>query len=421
MQAQTLRDAFLLLDPRWVLTGADLTKFYVSRQDDPLSELAEELTLPRRGLPPKILFTGHKGSGKSTELMRLAGRLDEQFFVVPFTVEESLDLFNMTYVEVLLVMGINLFQEAQTRGIQIKANLLQDLYDSLYTLFGETIERSGASAEVGGRLEGLFAWLKGNLLVGATTTVTKKIEVQPLASELLRRLNLIIADVQSKSGKDVLIIIDGLDKLSKEIADDVFKYSSLLTQPACRVVYTVPYALHLSPGFALIKRTFDRDLILPNIKTHTREDKPDPEGLDTLRQVVLKRVAPSLFAPTAIERLVESSGGAVRDLVQLAQDSCKKAQVEDKSVVDEEVVSRVINAFADTYRVSLKREHYRHLRHIRRTKTLMDVNSQVTLDLLQSLSVLGYSSQGRSWFDVHPIVWPLLEEEQAVPLPDEER
>jgi hypothetical protein len=63
----------------------------------------------------KVLFSGHRGSGKSTELMRLAEDLQNEFFVVPFSAR-SLNLADLSYVDIMLACAAALFREATDRA-----------------------------------------------------------------------------------------------------------------------------------------------------------------------------------------------------------------------------------------------------------------------------------------------------------------
>ncbi|MDM8537859.1 hypothetical protein QUF70_13965, partial [Desulfobacterales bacterium HSG17] len=57
----------------------------------------------------KLLFSGHKGSGKSTELIRLQKNIENDFVVVNFSVAEELDIININYIELFIVTMEKLF------------------------------------------------------------------------------------------------------------------------------------------------------------------------------------------------------------------------------------------------------------------------------------------------------------------------
>jgi hypothetical protein len=84
MVGTTVREALNLFDPRRPLEGAELDTLYVARPYAPLEALKVFLQVTDE--PVKVLFSGHRGSGKSTELRRLARDLEKEFYLVSFSV-----------------------------------------------------------------------------------------------------------------------------------------------------------------------------------------------------------------------------------------------------------------------------------------------------------------------------------------------
>ncbi|MFN3929527.1 MAG: hypothetical protein ACK4OK_07835 [Thermoflexus sp.] len=110
IRARTLKEALNLFDPRVPLSGRALAAYYVERSDVPTQEL--KAYLEAMDEPVKILFSGHRGSGKSTELNRLAGLLKGRFFIVHFSVLEILNLTDLTYVDLILAIALRLLFRA---------------------------------------------------------------------------------------------------------------------------------------------------------------------------------------------------------------------------------------------------------------------------------------------------------------------
>jgi hypothetical protein len=108
----------------------EVIHFFVDRhEDDPTRSLLQRLKLNFQNSigqqhPYKALFTGHRGSGKSTELMRLGQELAGDFFVVWFDAETSLTE-TANHFEVLLGMASRfmplprLLTFGQTNGSQM--------------------------------------------------------------------------------------------------------------------------------------------------------------------------------------------------------------------------------------------------------------------------------------------------------------
>ena len=84
MKATDLRQALNFLDPERPLYAEDqLRDWFVARPASPIDDLA--ILLQETDDPQKVLFTGHRGSGKTTELAKLSQRLRDRFFIVHYS------------------------------------------------------------------------------------------------------------------------------------------------------------------------------------------------------------------------------------------------------------------------------------------------------------------------------------------------
>ncbi|MGB9724275.1 MAG: hypothetical protein ACPL7G_10320 [Chloroflexia bacterium] len=92
MQATNLDDAYLAFDPLKPLSGEQLQMYYVGREPNPIDRI-RAILLGSPDTPDKILFTGHRGCGKSTELNRLLSepQVRQSFLIVPFSLADMLD------------------------------------------------------------------------------------------------------------------------------------------------------------------------------------------------------------------------------------------------------------------------------------------------------------------------------------------
>ncbi|MBI5054274.1 MAG: hypothetical protein HZB52_13560, partial [Chloroflexi bacterium] len=86
-KAKNLTDVVRVFNPVQPLSGTELTEYYVDRQSEALAQMETRLRVARKDEPIKLLFTGQRGCGKSTELAKLAHNLRRHFFIVPFSVQ----------------------------------------------------------------------------------------------------------------------------------------------------------------------------------------------------------------------------------------------------------------------------------------------------------------------------------------------
>src|SRR5439155_11096305 len=104
-----------------------LKDWYVERPDNPNETIKVLLLNDPTAL--KILFSGHIGSGKSSALNCLAIDADikKKFFIVKFSVQRDLNIFDLTYSDLLLAIGKRLFDAADEAGLPLEDKLLNDL------------------------------------------------------------------------------------------------------------------------------------------------------------------------------------------------------------------------------------------------------------------------------------------------------
>jgi len=152
MPTASLEEALNLFDPQRPLEMSELNAYYVARPHAPLEPMKAYLRVNRQ--PIKVLFSGHRGSGKSTELTRLAKDLENEFFIVRFSAR-VLNLADLNYVDIILTCAAALFREAtdKARKVRIPAALWKDVLDwltqEITTETTITVPRSGsASAKI---------------------------------------------------------------------------------------------------------------------------------------------------------------------------------------------------------------------------------------------------------------------------------
>lgn len=407
--AETLADAFNAFDPRTPLSGPAFDAFYVSRPvgtEKLLSDLQAD-----RSQVSKWLFTGHRGSGKSTELIRLANELEAQNFTVYYTVEEVLDMADLDYKDVLLSLGSALYEAAKKQKVNLPKKLLEDLVGWYSTTLKEIEGAVSADAALEEKADFWFLKLVARQRSEVATRKTIRTELESRLSDLIEKINRIAEAIAKKTGRPVLAIVDRLDKVMDlgRARRMYYEGGASLLAPACRAIYTVPLALFHTPEFGQVRVTFDDYFSLPNVKVNARDGKLDESGRNMLRELVHRRLVPGLIALDAVERLAELSGGVLRELVALAKDACSFARVRKGDRVEAEDVDRAASRLRNVFAGMLTDDHYRELWRIHADPLHRYTNSPTAQELVHNLSLLEYAD-GDAWWDVHPVVRPLLEE-----------
>ncbi len=409
--------------PDKALMGRDLDDLYVRRtKKSPADRLVQRIEVMDE--PIKFLLSGHRGSGKTTELRRVEKLCRVDYTVVWVDAETNLDNFNVRYAEVVLLIGKRIVDRLGEIGWPLPEKLSQDLTRSLARVTLQDKEDAGGSLQLPDVLQKLGLLLK----VGFQRDRTSTIDIRPAVSSTVNAVNAIIQAAEENRPK-LLVIVDGLDKLDYAIALDAFR-NSLLTELDCHIVYTIPIALRYSSEFSQASEMFPHRLDVMNppvfkCDEHNRPTlDPDKEGRYILTRVVQKRLEQfgdlykGLFEADALNLLCEKSGGVLRDLIKLAVNAFDAAQEEQKKIIDFAIAQMAIR---EEQNIKIRDYYFPELEHVHNTGQFTDTmfdspEGKILIGdkLLESKLVLGYESpQGSPWFDIHPIRLEALERWQS--------
>lgn len=359
-----------------------------------------------------VLFFGHIGSGKTTELRRYAAKLNDskRFYVVEVDVLAKLDRNNLQFTEALMAMAETLLERLGADGYALGEEALKPVRDWFATAIQTRATNRELSAELktgvqaGGGIPGLvklFAGFTAAFKTGSSQKSEWRQEIRngftTLAvafSNLIRTAERELA--QAGRAERVLFLVDGTDKMRGEDTQQFFvQDAEQLLAIQTLAIYTAP--LHLKYDGRLGGK-LDADMVLPMIKLQERDGSRCPAGWAALHELLLRRADRSLFTGDAeVTRLVEYSGGHPRELLRLLKLCCEVA--DDK--IDAAVVQRAITQLASDYRYFLKPADYTLLNAID-TNPAHGGNDEQAQELLHRLALLQYNDG--LWRRSHPVV-----------------
>ncbi len=381
----------------------------------------------------KILFAGHKGCGKTTELVRLQREVADDFVVLNFSVAKELDVLNISYIELFIVAMEKLFEFVNKEPrISIDEGYLENIRNWLQTKEIEKVNQKHLGMDIetgvkGGLQIPFLVDFFGKFRAAAKSSVsmkeTLKNQVEPRLSEFILNCNLLITAIKNKMGdigkKGLVIIMEDLDKLDIKKGEDIFyNHSIQLTQLNCHCIFTFPIALLYNIRFNAIKNRYDEDFILPMIKVSRKEGGENKEGVDIMRRIVKQRMSLSLFEDQAIlTDMINYSGGCLWDLFNLIKDASDSALDFERSVIRREDFQSAYRALKRGYEFTIAEnsergvsvdDYYAALVECAADKKKKPKSTDIMLDLRNNLTVLGYNGVG--WSDVHPVVRDILKE-----------
>ncbi|WP_437894317.1 hypothetical protein [Sorangium sp. So ce124] len=374
---QTVHERF---DPA---VPAELSAWRADRPLSPFENINKALDRPF-GVP-RMLLTGTVGTGKTTELLRIAEARSRKEFVVVINLERHFEqvvgdaaaLQHISPWEVCFLAGVALLRSAEEQlGFsfpEIHLRALEQTWIKLAQSSDEiaqapsidiaklaksmvVLASRGAAGVVGGAAG---AAIESGLSVLAAVADAgrwslpfgrKKTSLPDQDAEvqtLLACVNVLIGLVQ-QHGSKVLLIIDGLDRIdSFERAKELFLDSQMISQLACRVVLCGPFILRQGgymsniSGFSGVPPLVNVPVMLPDDPSRLGPGVPFFHALFARRVADLG--APGLVSPALLDRLAYYSGGRAREFVRFIRRLAELAWDVDAFAVTDTLVDKVLD------------------------------------------------------------------------------
>lgn len=383
--------------------------FYINRPGNPIDELTDALLSPFYR-PPKFFFSGHRGCGKSTELLHLLGNseIQKKYWPINFSIREEADVIDIDFRDVLLAIGGRLFREYRKRGGELPDQLLKELNGwkgKVEKEISTILEGRISGVEMSASIDAFFATAGLKTKLEPATRVELRQVIETDITGLIAIINHIAAAIYSRERLIPLILIDDMDKPDLEKARAIFHdRREIMTQPNCAIVYTVSSALFYSKEFDSIR---DQAMFLPNIYLHPPM-KPSvhfEEGYATLRRFVHVRMSPDLIEDNALEAAITYSGGVFRELARIMRTAIGRARRRGAIKLDNSDVEAAAAEIRNEYRRILDKEDIRLLKKVGENNHLE--YSDRLRPLLQLLALLEYRDED-NWCDVHPVLRKLI-------------
>ncbi|BAY16259.1 AAA ATPase [Anabaenopsis circularis NIES-21] len=415
---KSFQQAYRNLELLPLIETKDLDRFRVNYGDEVIEEL-EQLVEDSPNGDGKIIFTGHRGCGKSTLLAEFSRRTQNRYFVVLFSISDTIEMSDVNHINILFAIAVNLMYEAEARRVEIP----KSAKDAFYKWFASRTKTEEFNIEAETSLGfDLLKLISNKLKADAAVRYEIKQEFERKISDLIARINEIAAVIHVSTKKDVLVIIDDLDKLELERVNDIYRDNiKTLCQPNFRIIYTLPIAV-LRDKFLrrLIEtETNDQVVVMPVLKLFEQGQsrqvgaKPRPQAENILCEILQKRIASELIEKQTAEKIVLNSGGVLRELVRIANECCRiclrliRRKPGQAVVIDEQILDEAVNNIRNDFAVPLGKLDYGILQTTYNNFMPDDPRDAEFLDLLHGLYILEYRNR-KNWYDVHPIVVELL-------------
>jgi hypothetical protein len=387
---------------------------------DAVTEMATEIDFQVGG--GVCLFTGQRGTGKSTELLRLQERL-EGMGIVTYYADMSQYVLLTKPIEIsdfLIAVAGAISDQVEADPRIGKSPSRRSYWDRLAHFLQSTVEFKELGFKLEGGLE-LKASLKNDPDFKQLIQRSTRGHVARLvrdAHEFLAQTVLDLREHLKQPNLEVALIIDSIERLRGvgDEAMDVFEsvrnlflgHAEHLRIPMLHMVYTVPpYLPVLAAGAGtLIGGASIRRLV----NTHIFKDRSrdvDDAGVKVMKQVALKRhlSLERIFQDGAIRRLAVSSGGDLREFFRLLRQCLPAVRDDVQLPLSAEAVAHVETA-ARAEMLPIPADQLSWLKQISTTHdTCLQSDSKLPMlaHFLDNRLVMNYRN-GSDWYDVHPLI-----------------
>ncbi|HMF54843.1 MAG TPA: ATP-binding protein [Pyrinomonadaceae bacterium] len=385
------------------------------------------------------LFSGFRGSGKTTELLRLKKQLEQQGYVVLYA--DAVEYVNPSEeidISDLLIVLAGAFSDALeewAEQLQESVKLANESYwTRLKTYLTRTIvnlEEAGVKLEANTPakevLGGVKAGIDLKLALKESPSFRRNLQqflqnrIGELRAEVVAFFQDGVKAVKQVWGdeKQVVFIFDSLEQLRGSLTNErevlrsverVFaSHLNLLELPYVHVIYTVPPWL---------------EFVMPGVDINTlwtiklwNNDPPRSHyeyGWNALRSLVLKRLGKEACQKvfncqtiepfTAADDLIDACGGDLRIMLRLLRETLLRAR---SLPISQEAISGAITSVRGDF-MSISIEDARWLAQIgeQRKHGLPDTNPESVNRLTRFLDThfVLYLKNGEKWYDTHPLI-----------------
>jgi hypothetical protein len=411
--ARNLRDATKLCDP---FTPLEPVEDRALREDltpatggDRLARV--RLTIRRSGDVPTLHFlTGHIGSGKTTELLRLRNDLErtsgDEPMVETFLLDADLllDRRDVDLEDLLVALWMVLQQSKPSVATAVLAPIWKEQIAGTvkHTLTNLPEQFPAALTAVLGALK----------LPALDERRKLRVTLGGLANPLITGLNDAFEKVRQDSSSQVAVVIDNLEKLAlgdRGAVEHLYlQRMGALRELNCHLIITVPLYLVFSEAGASLNGLYGgATVLLPMVKVAMRGDpQTDAPGVELMANLLSRRVDFELLFESgrdAAKSIARLSGGSTRHALQLVLGALslhERPKVSDQSV---EIAALEMQAMFDR---ALEGKWIPLLRQIDELGEFPpECDPEVRRSLLRHAFVFEYQNgDPQPWYAVHPLV-----------------
>lgn len=369
------------------------------------------------------MFSGFRGSGKTTELFRLKKKLEAQNYLVLYVnALEYVPVAEPVDITQLLIVIAGAFGEALKGELKVD-ELKESYWERLWHYLNKTnVEITEVGIKTGVELK---------MALKSAPSFRQRLQemmtnrVNDLKSQMDKFIEECVQAIRARKGNDakIVFLFDSLEQIRGSASTEeavtrsveilFANYADKLQLPYVHCIYTVPPWLQ----FAAPNLT-DME-ILPSIRQWSKDERHEYEpGWNVLRELLKKRCGEDgfqrIFGPSdaqsknaLADQLIAVCGGHFRDLLYLLRESLLRARSLPALPLNDQIIKAAISKVRGNF-LPISIEDAIWLEKIERTRDCSLPSNkaddvQHLTRLLDTHFVL-YLKNGGKWYDIHPLI-----------------
>ena len=383
----------------------------------------------RRAAPerPEIkLFAGHRGVGKTSELLRLKRMLERPssgqqraFKVIYYDVSRSLDPNDLEFPDLLVCTAAEVqrqLREANIPGFDAATTYLAGVWDEIKRLLKSKVVLTGAEVEVP------FATLAVELRNRPDARRALREAIESQSTSLLGAVNDLLQSaavrLRGLGQEGLVLLIDGLDKLVLRPLEDgsnthirlFCDRAEQLTSLQAHAVYTVPISLIYSARCAQLEQSFGEfnvPVAMIRVRGDDRSDATaETAGMKKMQEMIEARCR---YAKVKIGEVFEKAetgqylcrmtGGHPRHLMMFLQSAVNAV---GGFPITQAAAEKAVRNYANSLVREIPDEMWDKLPRFFEPQDDIP-KDEIHQQMLFLLHVFEYMN-GRPWYEVNPVI-----------------
>jgi len=351
---------------------------------------------------PKILLTGHRGSGKSVELERIRQKLENAYLTIHIDIEKDLVKLSTAEPEhIYQLLLIKLIEALKAKEIGFDGRKFKSIAD-LWLNEEERTKEYKSELKFGINLDEFLGDLKNVLSFSLLSSIedSRKItqRIKRNIQDIIEKFNLELDYLYYHQFKEnnlnggVVFILDGTEKLNYEVAKNIFiNDAPVVGQMHCAMVMASPvFSLYdIEGGVAYFSQE-----MFPMVKLD------NPEKIARFKEIITRRIDEVTFFESGIlECATRKSGGSIRILLEIVH---RLLVTSEYKIIGEAILMEALKELGLSYWRRLDGTHKKILKEY---KGDLDFGDEKVKEMLFSLVLIVQNGKAI----INPLLVPYIE------------